>query len=142
MSVGKTGKKQTKLELLESYRYFEADYKSSEYMVEKWKAKLEYMVGTQSDSGTFSGGALPGDRVGEYIELWEGIVDRLLERMAIMNAKMIECESVCDELPTKYGVLMRMKYICRMTWREVGERLSYSEDWVKEMGDQARNMLK
>lgn len=142
LGIGKTGKEQTKLELLESYRYFVADYESAEYMVEKWKAKLENMAGSPGDCEMFSGGLLPADRVAEYVEIWNDIVGRYLERMKLLKEKMAMCEQICDELPEKYGAIMRMKYLRLMTWRQVGEELHFSEEWMREMGDQAKHFLK
>lgn len=141
MAIGKTGKEQTKLELLESYRYFVADFESSEAMVERWKGKLENMAGSQGAYEMFSGGMLPADRVGEYVALWEDIVGRYLEHMAQLKAKIAECERICDELPPKYGTLIRMRYIDLMNWEDVAKLVGYSIQRVYQLRDEACKRL-
>jgi len=136
-----TRKEQTKFEILRNHKYYEKNLEAAEYNIVHWSAKLDRIAGARTDTEFFGGGVLPADKVGDYVEMWQEACDGFMEQMAISKEQIKMCHDICDELPPRYAVIMRMRYIQYKTVREIAKELNYSEERIKQLCAKARDML-
>jgi len=139
MAIGKTGKEQTKLEILESYKFFKRDVESMEELLLRQRARVESCT---SKMETCSAGILPKDKISEYLEVWETVFDEWKSRVDMQKNKMLICDNIIEKLPEeKLKLIMRLYYIDGLKWYDISNSIGYSIEHCWRLHAQAKRIL-
>ena len=127
-----------KLALLEGCAICWRNAVELEEAMEEQRAKVERCTASLT---TCSGGALPQDRMLEYLAIWEKAFDKWKAQIRGYEEHASACEEIIRSLPEKYQVVVRLRYVRGLKLRDVAAQMNYSYGWAKTLSAEAIALL-
>ena len=98
--------------------------------IERLRSRAEY---TQQQLGECGRSDPTRDRLAEYVAELDGLERQLTGEMIALEKQLVFVDAELAKLPENQEKVLRLRYVEGMGWKEVAERVGYSERQCKRI---------
>ena len=98
--------------------------------IERLRSRAEY---TQQQLGECGRSDPTRDRLAEYVAELDGLERQLTGEMIALEKQLVVVDAELAKLPENQEKVLRLKYMEGLRWRQVAQKMHYSESYCKSM---------